>query len=125
MPTVPTEHDKYVIQGLPRHTTFTEVVQAMQTTTNTIGAWNCEPLHYVNTQDRGTTDMMVLAASSPGGLTNPHFAWGDKWVRIDKHVKAPGPNAWSKNLAKLKQNEQSSANLNRMPAGALLADAED
>ena len=72
-----------------------------------------------------TTDMMVFAAAPPGGLTDPHFAWGDKWVRIVKHVKAPGPNAWSTNLARLEQNEQPAANMNRKPAGALWADADD
>ena len=70
MLTAPTEHNKYVIQGLPRHTTFTEVVQAMRNTDNTIGAWSCKPLHYINTQNRNTTDMMVLATTLPGGLTD-------------------------------------------------------
>ena len=69
--------------------------------------------------------MMVLAAAPPGGLLESHFAWGDKWVRIAKHVKAPGPNAWSKNLAKLEQEAQPAASMNRKPAGALWADADD
>ena len=126
MLTQPTEHNKYLIKGLPRHTTFTEVVQAMQTTTNTIGAWQCKPLHYVNTQDRNTTDMMVLATTTPGGKKDPHFAWGEKWIRIVKHVRVPSPNAWSNNLAEHAQaTEQMTSSLHRKPAGDLWAEADD
>ena len=68
---------------------------------------------------------MVLAMTLPGGLTDTCAAWGDLWVRIAKHIKTPAPNAWSKSLAKLEEEEQPTTNENRKPAGALWADADD
>ena len=124
MLTAPTEHNKYIIQGLPRHTTFKEVVEAMRSPGNELGLWNCKPLHYIKTQDRNTTDMMVIATSMPGGQADSYAAMGMHWLRIGKHVKAPRPNAWSKALDKITV-EQPPSSEPRKPARSLWSDAED
>ena len=93
MLTAPTDHNKYVIQGLPRHTTFRKVVENLQSPRSELGVRFCTTLHYIKSDDKGTTDMMVLANTKPGGQDNSYATMGNTWLRIGKHVKTPRPNA--------------------------------